>query len=208
MTDSSSPDPDDAREDPPPVDEAEDDASSFGPVPVRYRHDGWTPDRQLEFIQALADCGCVDEAARAVGMSRGSAYALRRRPDARAFRLAWRAAKDVMVERLDDAAMSRAINGVPVPVFHNGEQVGERRHFDERLTMFLLRYRDPVRYGRWLDRMDARQHPEGPFAILSFRIGRMLRAAWRAFDAARRGGPVPEPEPEAVDHERGEDGER
>jgi hypothetical protein len=197
MSDSSDPDPGE-EPDEDAADAGEEDAA-FGPVPVRYRHDGWTPDRQLEFIQALADCGCVDQAARAVGMSREAAYALRRRPDAQAFRLAWRAAKDVMVERLDDAAMSRAINGVVVPIFHNGELVGERRHFDERLTMFLLRYRDPVRYGRWLDRMEARQHPEGAIGILSFRIGRMLKAAWRAFDAALRGKPMPEPEPEPID---------
>ena len=71
--------------------------------------------------------------------------------------------------------------------------------------MFLLRYRDPVHYGRWLDRCEARQHADGPFAILSFRIGRMLRAAWRAFDAALRGEPMPEPEPETVDNGRDDD---
>lgn len=201
MTDSSSPVPPEDEPDPT-SGEDEDDQFDFEPVLLRYRHDGWTPDKQLEFIQALADSGCVDEACRDVGMSRKSAYALRRRPDAQAFRLAWRAAKDVQGERLDDAAMSRAINGVPVPIFHNGEQVGERRHFDERLTMFLLRYRDPVRYGRWRDRCDARQHEEGPFAILSYRIGRMVRAAWRFFDAALRGQPAPEPEPEPVDRGR------
>ncbi len=198
MTNSSSPVP--PPEDPatPPAEDADDDAF-FEPVRLRYRHDGWTPDRQLEFIQRLAECGCVDEACRAVGMSRDSAYALRRRPDAQAFRLAWRAAKDVQVERLDDAAMARAINGVAIPIFHNGEQVGERRHYDERLTMFLLRYRDPVRYGRWLDRVEMRRHEDGPVAILSYRIGRMLRAAWRLFDAAFEGRPAPEPEPEPVD---------
>lgn len=187
---------------------AEDEAGDFAfePVPLRYRHDGWLPDKQLEFIERLAECGCVDEACRAVGMSRESAYALRRRSDAQAFRLAWRAAKDVMVERLDDSAMARAINGVPVPIFHNGEQVGERRHFDERLTMFLLRYRDPGRYGRWLDRMEYRRHEDGPVAVLTFRVTRMLRAAWRAFDAAWRGEPMPEPEPEPVDRARGEEG--
>jgi hypothetical protein len=200
MRDSSSPaSPEDDPGDPAPRD---DDDAFFRPVLLRYRHDGWTPDKQLEFIQTLAACGCVDEACRAVGMSRKSAYALRQRHDAQAFRLAWRAAKDVMVERLDDAAMSRAINGVPIPIFHNGEQVGERRHFDERLTMFLLRYRDPVRYGRWHDRCDARQHGDGPIAILSFRIGRMLGAAWRMFDAALHGRPAPDPEPEPVENGR------
>jgi hypothetical protein len=197
-----------AGEQPPAFEPEGPDAESdldFAPVPLRYRYDGWVPDKQLEFIQALAECGCVDEACRRVGMSRESAYALRRRPDAQAFRLAWAAAKDVMVERLDDAAMSRAINGVPVPIFHNGEQVGERRHFDERLTMFLLRYRDPVRYGRWLDRMEMRRHEDGPVAILSFRIGRMLKAAWRLFDAALRGETTPEPEPEPVNRGRDEE---
>lgn len=206
MTDSLNPTHDAAAAPADPPDEAED-GSPFGPVPVRYRHDGWTPDRQLEFIEALAECGCVDEASKAVGMRRASAYALRRRPDAQAFRLAWEAAENVAVTRLSDAAMSRAINGVPVPIFHQGEQVGERRHFDERLTMFLLRYRDPVRYGKWLDRMETRQHQDGPVAILSFRTSRMLRAAWRAFDAALRGESVPPPEPEPVDRGRPEDEE-
>jgi hypothetical protein len=171
---------------------------SFGPVPVRYRHDGWVPDRQLEFIEALADTGCVEDACKAVGMSRASAYALRRHPDAQAFRLAWDAALDAAVARLNDAAMSRAINGVAVPIFHDGEQVGERRHYDERLTMFLLRYRDPTRYGRWLDKKEISQRQDGRIGILAYRIVRMTRAAWRAFDAAWRGEPHPPPEREIL----------
>ncbi|HYD12784.1 MAG TPA: hypothetical protein VEC11_08045 [Allosphingosinicella sp.] len=209
MTDSSSPVP--PPEDPATPSDADEDDALFEPVLLRYRHDGWVPDKQLEFIQRLAECGCVDEACRAVGMSRDSAYALRRRPDAQAFRLAWAAAKDVMVERLDDAAMARAINGVPVPIFHNGEQIGERRHFDERLTMFLLRYRDPVRYGRWHDRLEeVSRHEDGPIGILSFRIARMLKAAWRQFNAALRGERMPDPEPEPVHRGRpdGDEDER
>jgi hypothetical protein len=187
---------------PAPDTDAEDESSlDFPPVPVRYRYDGWTPDKQLEFVGRLADCGCVEEAASAVGMSRNSAYALRRRPDAQAFRLAWDAALDNAVARLNDAAMARAIKGVPVPIFHGGEQVGERRHFDERLTMFLLRYRDPVRYGKWIDQTSATQHPEGPVAMLGYRIGRLLRVAWKAFEAAMDGLPAPEPERERIVHD-------
>jgi len=81
-----------------------------------------------------------------------SREALRRRPDAAAFREAWDAALDVGVARLSDAAMARALHGVATPVFYQGEQIGERRRFDEKLTMFLLRYRDPRRYGAWNDR--------------------------------------------------------
>lgn len=204
MTDSLNPAPDITADPADPPDEAED-SSRFGPVPVRYRHDGWTPDRQLEFIEALAECGCIDEACKTVGMRRASAYALRRRPDAQAFRLAWEAAANVAVTRLSDAAMSRAINGVPVPIFHQGEQVGERRHFDERLTMFLLRCRDPVRYGKWLDRTEWRQHQDGPAGIFHLRLSRMLRAAWRAYSAALRGEPAPPPEPEPLDRPSPED---
>lgn len=172
--------------------------TDFGPVPLRYRHDGWVPDRQLAFIEALAGCGCVDEAAKSVGMSRTSAYTLRQRADAQAFRLAWDAALDTAVGRLADAAMARAINGVAVPIFHKGEQVGERRHHDERLTMFLLRYRDPVRFGAWNDKREAREHQDAQPTILLFRIARMARAAWQAFDAALRGEPAPTPDREPV----------
>ena len=178
----------------------------FGPVPVRYRHDGWLPDRQQAFIETLADTGCVETAARSVGMTRNSAYALRRRTDAQAFRLAWDAATDSAITRLADAALARAIDGVAVPVFHAGEQVGERRYFDERLTMFLLRYRDPVRYGKWRDGMRVTQRQDGPAALLAYRIGRMLRVAWRAFDAALGGAPQPKIEQELVEQEPKEDG--
>jgi hypothetical protein len=58
-------------------------------VPTRARHDGWTPDKQHDFIAALAESGCVTEACAAVRMSPKSAYRLRARPDASVFRQAW-----------------------------------------------------------------------------------------------------------------------
>lgn len=45
----------------------------FTPVPRRYRHDGWTPERQKAFIEALADTGCVT---RAAGMQHGAGQCL------------------------------------------------------------------------------------------------------------------------------------
>ena len=45
------------------------DLPSFAAVPVKYRHDGWTPARQKAFIGALADTGSVSRAARYVNMS-------------------------------------------------------------------------------------------------------------------------------------------
>lgn len=119
----------------------------FAPVVLRHRHDGWTPQRQVDFIRALATSGCVDSACKRVGIGKSAAYALRKRNGAESFRSAWDAALDQAIERLSDDAYSRAIHGVATPVFYKGKQIGERRRYDERLTMFLLRYRDPARHG-------------------------------------------------------------
>lgn len=123
----------------------------FTPVPVRPRHDGWTAERQVLFIEALAATKCVDEACRRVGMSDTSAYELRNRPCGAAFRKAWDMALEIKLDRVEASAIERSINGVPRPIFYKGEQVGEYRHFDERLTMFLLRSRRAHRYGKWID---------------------------------------------------------
>lgn len=157
----------------------------FAPAHPRPRWDGWTPERQAQFIQALAESACVADACRAVGMSERSAYALRARADAISFRNAWETALDYGVRRLSDAALSRAINGVAVPVFFRGEQIGEKRHYDERLAMFLLRYRDPRRYGKWLDQLQHLGHPEGDASELN-----QAKAAVRE-DAALHADDVP-----------------
>ena len=151
---------------------------SFEPAPVRHRHNGWHAERQIAFIEALAECGCIDEACKRVGMGRASAYALRARPDAIAFRLAWDAALDHAIRALTDAAFSRALHGVSRPVFFQGEQVGERLYYDERQTMFLLRYRDPTRYGAWLDRTIAQRPRDHEAQSLGHHLDRLADDAW------------------------------
>jgi hypothetical protein len=80
-------------------------------------------------------------------MTRQSVHNLYNRPSAAAFRRAYDAALDCSLRLVEDGMWSRAVNGVAGPIFYRGEQVGECRHFDERLTMFLLRQRRPHRYG-------------------------------------------------------------
>lgn len=126
---------------------------TFQPAELRARHDGWTAEKQIAFIEALAETACVEAACRRVGMSDSAAYKLRRRPCGAAFREAWDAALDYALHRLEAAAMSRALHGVARPVFYKGEQVGEWRGYDERLTMFLLKSRRPARFGKWIERM-------------------------------------------------------
>lgn len=55
----------------------------------RIRRDGWTPERQLRFLDALARTRSVTRAAAAVGMSRESAYRLRARPEGPLFGALW-----------------------------------------------------------------------------------------------------------------------
>ena len=102
------------------------------------RFDGWTPYRIRGFLYALAAGGSVENAARAAGMSRRSAYNLRNRAEGLAFRLAWDAAQDLARRPLGDALMSRAMHGVVEPVVRNGKVWGERRRFDNRLSMAML----------------------------------------------------------------------
>jgi hypothetical protein len=56
---------------------------------VRTRRDGWTPERQLRFLDALVRTRSVTRAAAFAGMSRESAYRLRRRSSAALFAAAW-----------------------------------------------------------------------------------------------------------------------
>ncbi len=107
-------------------------------APTRHRDDGWTAQRQRAFLERLAECGSVAQAARSVGMSRESAYALRRRADAAAFVQAWDAARALAVEHLTEVAWDRALNGQVRPIYYHGELVGETRHFDNRLLLALI----------------------------------------------------------------------
>lgn len=113
---------------------------AFEPVPRKPRHDGWTPARQVAFIEALADTGSVSTAAAQVNMTTVGAYQLRRQPGAEGFARAWEAALDMGVLRLKDEAFDRALNGQLVPVIAGGKLLGYRRRRNDRLIMFILRH--------------------------------------------------------------------
>jgi hypothetical protein len=103
-----------------------------------WREHGWTPDRVRTFLNALADCGVVADAARAAGMSRQSAYNLRNRTASRAFHLAWAAAELRARQRLSDELMSRAIHGFVEVTLRTGGIREERHRFDNRLGLAML----------------------------------------------------------------------
>jgi hypothetical protein len=132
------------------------DQIAFTPVPVAPRHDGWTPERQREFIDALAQIGCVTAAAKHVGMTPKSAYRLRSHADATSFAAAWTIAVDRGRASADDAAITRALDGEVIPVFYRGNQIGERRRYNDRLLLAVLRRQTVTRVaapinGDWAD---------------------------------------------------------
>src|SRR3954447_272618 len=113
----------------------------FDPVPCRARRDGWTPERQRAFIAALAGGLGAGAAARAVGMSKQTAYALCRRPGAASFAAAWDEAvgraKRRRCKRLSERSRA-AIDGIAVPVRYRGRIVGTRMKYDNRQLIRLL----------------------------------------------------------------------
>lgn len=144
----------------------------FTPVPRQCnRHDGWTPARQVAFIEALADTGSVAAACKAVDMSTVGAYYLRRQPGATSFREAWQAALQLGVARVEDVAMDRALNGVEEPLYSYGKLIGSRTRYNDRLLMFILRNRAPDRFAEGKSR--------ALNAIDQMEVER-LRKQWRA----------------------------
>jgi hypothetical protein len=118
---------------------------AFTPVPLeRIQHNGWSPQRQRRFIAALAAMGSVLHAARAVGMTKQSAYNLRARPGAESFASAWDLALHMGYDEMFGQAMDRALNGVITPRFYRGKQVGTRHSFDHRLAMAALNGSPPA----------------------------------------------------------------
>jgi hypothetical protein len=97
----------------------------FYPVPTRTRRDGWTLQRQADFLGMLAETGSVMGACEAIGMSRKSAYALRARPGAESFAAAWDAALGAPVRKVTGPAReSRACYGLAHLVMFRGRYRG------------------------------------------------------------------------------------
>jgi hypothetical protein len=116
---------------------------AFTPVPMdRRRSNGWTPKQQERFILALAAMGSVGQAAKAVGMSRTSAYNLRDRPGAERFACSWDMALDMGRQRQFDHAMERAINGVTTIRVMRGGSVTVNGGPDMHILRSALRSED------------------------------------------------------------------
>lgn len=100
----------------------------------------------VSFLRELAATQSVAAAARGVGMSRQSAYRLKNRLASTPFALGWEVALEAGFAQLAHAMMERAIHGVEVPHYYQGELLGTSRHFDERLAIWIAN--NPWKIGR------------------------------------------------------------
>ena len=91
----------------------------------KIRRDGWTAERQLGFLAMLAETNSVARAAASVGMSRESAYRLRRRAGAESFAAAWDAALGLPLRQVTvDDLIFLAYSGLIRPKMRRGRYVG------------------------------------------------------------------------------------
>jgi hypothetical protein len=79
-----------------------------------------------------------------IGVSRAALYKQRAHDDG--FANLWDDAVEQGVDRLEDAAFARAVEGVEVPVFHRGVRVGSVRRYSDALLIALLKAKRPAAY--------------------------------------------------------------
>ncbi|MEJ2408024.1 MAG: hypothetical protein P8Y48_01500 [Novosphingobium sp.] len=138
--------------------------------PAFVTHHAWDADRKVRFLHHLAEKGDVRAACARVGMSRQSAYLLRRRDGA--FAQAWQAALVLARRHAEDVLATRALDGIEEAVWFRGELVGKKRRYDTRLLLAHLARLDrrAEEAGPCEDRFDemlamvAGERPEAHFA--------------------------------------------
>lgn len=126
------------------------------------RSDGWTPDRQRTFLDALAGGLHVEHACRVVGLSPSSAYALRQRSRGAAFALGWDAALLLQRQRIVDDLTARAVQGHVTTITRGDGSTTERHQYDNRLSTYML-----TRLDRLAEHTDDGKHDQAHAARLA-----------------------------------------
>lgn len=124
-----------------------------GPIGTAYK---FTAETRATFLAGLADGLSITGAADLVRMTREGIYKVRREEQAAheaaggtglcEFALNWDAAVEAGTDRLEDAGMRRARDGVLEPVFQGGRRVGLIRRYSDSLLPFMLKGRRPEKF--------------------------------------------------------------
>lgn len=117
-----------------------------GPEALRYRHDGFTPEKQRAFLAALEQTGCVDDACRMARVSDTTAY--RTREKLPGFAQAWNAALARAAMPVRALAWERATKGAEIKLIRGGKHVESRFKPSDSILRLLMQGSDPEAYGR------------------------------------------------------------
>lgn len=105
--------------------------------------------KKAEFLARYAELGTIQAAADVTEINRATHYTwLADDPD---YAQAFDAAGEIAVERLEQEARRRAVDGVDEPVFYKGDQVASVRKYSDTLLIFLLKAARPERYRERFD---------------------------------------------------------
>ncbi len=149
--------------------------SNTPPAPktsLRPQHNGWSPERQQRFLDHLALHGNVSAAARAVGMTKQSAYWLRGQAHSQDFARRWDAALADTGRWIEDMALDRLRDGETEVIEREGVVVAVRRRpADVRLLLFHLK-----RLEREKQKMQEKQRRIPPDSASVAKLRAELRA--------------------------------
>ena len=101
---------------------------------------GW----EARFIEHFRETGNITASAAAAGIDRRTYYA--RLKANRTFAAAVEDAREEAIDRLEEAARLRAVDGVDEPVYQKGKLCGYVRRYSDALLSLLLRANRPDKY--------------------------------------------------------------
>jgi hypothetical protein len=114
--------------------------------PGRHSGTAWKRSTKEKFLAALRILQHSASAAASVKQTLEQARAERRRDPI--FAAAWDAILDPRISALEDAMLTRALNGTAEPVFYHGKQSADWLRYNDTLGMWMLSRHLPARYGR------------------------------------------------------------
>ena len=105
-----------------------------------------TPEKEREFLDALAAGLSVTKSSKACGIGRRTVYSWRSADEE--FSTAWESAYEQGSDALEDEAYHRAVEGIEKPVgWYQGKPGGTVTEYSDTLLIFLLKGRRPEKFA-------------------------------------------------------------
>lgn len=100
--------------------------------------------KKQKFLEHFATTGNASKTCRELGLSRNSVKFWQRKD--RTFQAGYDAAQEEAVERMEEEARRRGVEGTLEPVYFAGKAVGAIRKYSDTMLIFLLKAAKPEKY--------------------------------------------------------------